>query len=137
MNKYRYRRIRVPGRIDIEHLMRRRPIGDAPGRTETGADKLAFARAALVQLLAIWRIDRLVVGVVELLLIHVEPDAGPLQTRGSLLRSGARRNHRGGCSADDGPAAHHVSFAAIAVHRASGVSPLSKQPNSLQKYLNK
>src|SRR6266852_3074027 len=122
MNKYHDRRFRVRGRIDIQHLGRRRPIGDPPRRTETGADKLAFAGAALVQLIAIWRVDRLVVGVVKLFLIHVKPDAGPLRARRSLLRSSAGRNHRGGSSADDGPAAHQISFAAIAVHRTSGIS---------------
>src|SRR6266481_1322776 len=121
MNKYHDRRFRGRGRIDIQHLVRRRPIGDPPGRTETGADQLAFAGAALVQLVAIWRIDRLVVGVVKLFLIHVKPDAGPLGPRRSLLRSSAGRNHGGGSSADDGPAAHQISFAAIAVHRASAV----------------
>src|SRR5258708_36666350 len=122
MNKYHDRRFRVRGPIDIQHLVRRRPIGDTPRRAETGADKLAFAGAALVHLGAIWRVDRLVVGVVKLFLIHVKPDAGPLGAGRSLLRSSAGRNHSGGSSADDGPAVHQISFAAIAVHRTSGVS---------------
>src|SRR5260370_30943868 len=116
MNKYHDREFRVRGRIDIQHLVRRRPMGDTPRRADTGADKLAFAGAALVELIAIWRVDRLVVGVVKLFLIHVKPDARPLGARRSLLRSSARRNHGGGSSADDGPAAHQISFAAIAVH---------------------
>src|SRR5215470_15280586 len=119
MNKYHDRRFRVGGRIDIQHLVRRRPIGDTLGLTETGADKLAFAGAALVQLVAIWRVDRLVVGVVKLFLIHVKPDAGPLAARRSLLRSSAGRNHSGSGGANDGPAAHQISLAAIAVHHAS------------------
>src|SRR5262245_46277103 len=106
MNKYHDRRFRVRGRIDIQHLVRRRPVGDTLGLTETGAHRLAFAGAALVQLVAIWRVDRLVVGVVKLFLIHVKPDAGPLGTGRSLLRSRAGRNRGGGSSADDGPAAH-------------------------------
>src|SRR6266853_4826209 len=122
MNKYHDRRFRVRGRIDIQHLVRRRPVGDTPGRTETGADQLAFAGAALVELIAIWRVDRLVVGVVKLFLIHVKPDAGPLGARRGLLCNGAGRNHGGGSGANDGPAAHQISFAAIAVHRTSGVS---------------
>src|SRR5258707_4239569 len=130
MNKYRDRRIPVPGRIDIQHLVRRRPIGDTPGRAETGADKLAFAGAALVELIAIWRVDRLVVGVVEFFLIHVEPDAGPLRARRSLLRRGTGRNHGGGGGADDGPAAHQIFFAAVAVHRTSGIPrPLVTAPD--------
>src|SRR5258707_2834077 len=121
MNKYHDRRFRGPGRIDIQHLVRRRPIGDPLRRTETGTDKFACAGAALVELIAIWRVDRLVVGVVKLFLIHVKPDARPLGARRSLLRSSAGRNHGGGSGADDGPAAHQVSFAAIAVHRVSAV----------------
>src|SRR6267143_1373640 len=121
MNKYHDRRFRVAGRIDIQHLVWRRSIGDPPRRPETGADKLAFAGAAPVQLVAIWRVDRLVVGVVEFFLIHVEPDAGPLRARRSLLRRGTGRNHGGGGGADDGPAAHQIFFAAIAVHRTSGI----------------
>src|SRR6266436_6885669 len=115
------RRLLVAGRINIQHLVWRRSVGDPPRRPETGADKLAFAGAAPVQLIAIWRVDRLVVGVVEFFLIHVEPDAGPLRARRGLLRRGAGRNHAGGSGADDGPAAHQISFAAIAVHRTSGV----------------
>src|SRR5260370_18961007 len=122
MNKYHDRRFRVRGPIDIQHLVRRRPIGDPPRRTETGADQLAFAGAALVELIAIWRVDRLVVGVVKLFLIHVKPDAGPLGARRGLLCSGAGRDHSDGGGSPDGPAAHQISFAAIAVHRTSGVS---------------
>src|SRR5260370_8008608 len=103
MNKYHDRRFGVRGRIDIQHLVRRRPIGDTPRRAETGADKLAFAGAALVELIAIWRVDRLVVGVVKLFLIHVKPDARPLGARRSLLRSSPRRNHAAGPRPDDGP----------------------------------
>src|SRR5262245_2676926 len=121
VNEYDYRRIPVPGWIDIQHLVRRGPIGNALRRTETGADKLAFARAASVQLIAVWRIDRLVVGVVELILIHVKPDAGPLRVGCDLLRRSAGRNHcRRGGGTYDGPSAHQISFAAIVVHRTSG-----------------
>src|SRR6266446_5413996 len=112
MNKYHDRRFRVRGRVDIQHLVRRRPVSDPPRRTEMGADKLAFAGAAPVQLVAIWRVDRLVVGVVKLFLIHVKPGAGSLRARRSLLRRGAGRYHGGGSSADDGPAAHQISFVA-------------------------
>src|SRR5262249_33272652 len=131
MNKYRYRRIRVPGRINIEHLMQRRPIGNLPWLTEASADKLAFAGAAPVELIAIWRVDRLVVGVVQFFLIHIKPDAGPLRARRSLLSSSAGRYHRSGRGAYDGPAAHQISLDAIAVHRDSGVSRLSKQTQLL------
>src|SRR5258708_9581559 len=128
MNNYRDRRILVPGRIDIQHLVRRRPIGHTPGRAETGADKLAFAGAALVELITIGRVDRLVVGVVEFFLIHVEPDAGPLRAWRSLLRCSAGRNHRGGSGAKDRPRAPQIFFLLSLAPRTPLISPPVYQP---------
>ena len=65
------RRVRPLGRVDVEHLDRGRTVGHAPGLTEARAHLLAFRLPPLVKLRGIRRIDRLVVGVVELLLIHV------------------------------------------------------------------
>src|SRR5262249_30328194 len=77
---------------------------------------------ALVHLNAIWRVDRLIVGVVKLFLIHVEPDEGPLRARDSLLRGDTGRNRRSGGRAYDGPPAHYNSLAVIPAHQSSGVS---------------
>src|ERR1700736_3905638 len=100
--------------------MRRRPIRDSLGRSEARADELTVAGATLAHLIAIWSVDRLVVSVVKLFLVHVEPDARPLRPRRSLLRRGTGLNYVGGGISYNGPAAHRVSFAAIAAHRSSG-----------------
>src|SRR5262252_4698204 len=117
----------IPGRINVEHLMRGGPIGHSHGRTEALTDEFAYAGTAPVHLIAIWCVDRLVVGIVKLVLIHIEPDEGSLLPRCALLCSGAGRNDGGG-RAYNGPTAHQISFAAIVIHRSStpgtaGVSP--------------
>src|ERR1700730_9634252 len=96
VNEHRHWRIPNPRRVDVEHLMRCRPIRDSLGRSEALADELTVAAATLAHLIAIWGVDRLVVGVVKLFLVHVEPDARPLRARCGLLRSSTGRNHGGG-----------------------------------------
>ena len=62
------------GREQVELLDRLRPVGQALRRAEARAHAVAVEHVALVHLVAVRRIDDLVVGVVELLLVHVEPD---------------------------------------------------------------
>src|SRR5262249_16348551 len=61
-----------------ESLDRRRPVGEAVGRAEAFAGELAVAGAALEDVVAIGGVDQLVIGVVEILLVHIEPDQWPL-----------------------------------------------------------
>src|SRR5215470_15902167 len=121
VNEHRHWRISAASRIDVEHLIGRGAVSHALGGTEVLANEFADADPPLVHLIAIWRVDRLVVGVVELFLIHVEPDEGALWARSSL-RGGTGRNRRGGGRTYNGPPAHQFSFAAIAVHQSSGES---------------
>ena len=94
--------IRGLGGEDVEGLHRSRAVGEALGRAEALANDLAVADAALEDVIAIGRIDELIVGVVELLLVHVEPDswtlgARLLRQRGATRRSSGRagRQHGG------------------------------------------
>src|SRR5262249_56150374 len=68
------RRVRLTGAVDVELLDLGRAIGDALGRADGSARPLAVGDAALGDLLAIGRVDDLIVGVVERLLVHVEPN---------------------------------------------------------------
>src|SRR5262249_62164852 len=66
------------GGEDVERLHRRRPVGEALGRAEAFAGELAVAGAAFEDVVAIGGVDELVISVVEILLVHVEPDQRPL-----------------------------------------------------------
>ena len=86
--------IRGLGGEDVEGLHRSRAVGEALGRAEALANDLAVADAALEDVIAIGRIDELIVGVVELLLVHVEPDQWPLGPRAPVRPRRARRHRR-------------------------------------------
>src|SRR5437588_527320 len=88
------RRVRLLGAVDVEPLDFARPIGDALRHADRGAGALAVENAALGDLLAIGRVDDLIVGVVELLLVHVEPHARTFCPR-RLRQRRAARGHRG------------------------------------------
>jgi hypothetical protein len=45
----------------------------------------AFNRTAMAELLRIGGVFQLIVGIVELLLVHVEPNQWPLRTRGHII----------------------------------------------------
>src|SRR5262249_33625393 len=93
MNEDIDRRVRLTGAVDVELLDLGRAVGDALGRADDGARPLAVGDAALGDLLAIGRVDNLVIGVVERLLVHVEPNERTLGAR--LLRPrGSARGHR-------------------------------------------
>ena len=74
----------LAARKQIELLDLGRTVGEPLGRTEPRAHPVAVELVALVHLVAVRRIDRLVIGVVERLLVHVEPDQRSFRAR--LLR---------------------------------------------------
>ena len=78
MDEHAHGSVRHLGGEDVEGLDRRRPIGEALGRAEAFAGELAVAGAALEDVVAVGGVDELVIGVVEILLVHVEPDQRPL-----------------------------------------------------------
>src|SRR5215831_11636910 len=88
------RRVRLPGAVDGELLDLGRAVGDALGRADGGARPLAVGDAALGDLLAIGRVDDLIIGVVERLLVHVEPNERTLGARLLRPRGSARGNRR-------------------------------------------
>src|SRR5262249_17711123 len=94
------RRVRLPGAVDVELLDLARAVGDALGRADGSARPLAVGDAPLGNLLAIGRVDDLIIGVVERLLVHVEPNERTLGARLLRPRGSARRDGgaaRGGC----------------------------------------
>ncbi len=76
-----HRRVRRLGTIDVELLDLGRPIGEALGQPQHCARFLAVGDAALADLVTIGGIDDLVIGVVELVLVHVEPHPRPFPAR--------------------------------------------------------
>ena len=76
---------------NVERLDLGRPVGDALRIAEPRARPLARGVAARHHLRAVRRIDLLVVGVVERLLVHVEQDQ---RTFGVAWRSGTGRSWR-------------------------------------------
>src|SRR2546426_2881761 len=75
VDEYVDRRVGARGGIDVQTLDRCRAVRVAPGRAKSRADGFAVGRVALDELLAVWRPGTLVVGGVELGLIHVAPHA--------------------------------------------------------------
>src|SRR5262249_24209805 len=103
------RRGRALGCPDVEGLDGRRAVGEALRCAEASAHRVAVRDVAPGDLLLVGRVHALVVGVVELGLIHVEPDPrplGPLRERGRRRRAGARR--RG--AKDGAPRDRHFAF---------------------------
>src|SRR5262249_43151763 len=64
--------------VDVDTLDLARTVLEAQRLAEHGARDRAVGIAPGVDLVAVGRIDRLVVGIVERLLVHVEPDERPL-----------------------------------------------------------
>jgi hypothetical protein len=89
------RRVRARGAVDVELLDFGSPISDALGRADDSACSRAVGKAALRDLLAIGCIDDLIVGIVERLLVHVEPNERSLGARW-LRPHGSARADRGG-----------------------------------------
>ena len=73
------RRVRLGRREHVELLHRGRAVGDTLRRAEPRPHAVAVEHVALVDLIAVRRVDELVVGVVERLLVHVEPDQRALR----------------------------------------------------------
>ena len=82
VDEHGHRRPGVARAIDIELLDRRRAVALAQRGTEAHASKFTRLREARHELVAVGRIDRLVVGVVQLLLVVVEENARPLDAGG-------------------------------------------------------
>src|SRR6266508_6773772 len=90
-------RVRRLGCEDVEPLDRGRAIGEALGRAEALAHELAVPGKALEDVVEVGRIDQLIIGVVEVLLVHVEPDQRTLlarRLRSPLRHGGAARGGR-------------------------------------------
>ena len=84
------RRVRRGATKNIELFVFAGPIGDALRRSENSPRPLARRNSAGNDPIAIGRIDGLVIGVVERLLVHVEPDERPF----GFPRRGGRRSQR-------------------------------------------
>ena len=78
-------------RIEVEPFDRRRPVGKPLRRAEARAHLFAVGRVAIDDLRQVGGVFRLVVGVVQLLLVQVEPDARPLLAHRSSRRLRYRR----------------------------------------------
>lgn len=92
------RRVRRLGGVEIEPLDRCRAVSQPLGRPNTRTHRLAVGHVAAGDLALVRRIDALVVGVIEFLLVQVEPDQRPLHARRrSRLRE--RRVSRHHCRA--------------------------------------
>src|SRR5207244_2205328 len=74
VDEYVDRRVGLARCKEIEFLDLGRAVGKPLRRTEPRPHAVAVELVALVHLVAVRRIDRLVIGVVERLLVHVEPD---------------------------------------------------------------
>src|SRR5262249_53854209 len=101
------RRVRALGDVDVELLDLAWAVRRAPRRAKALARELVVGRVAGVDLVAVRGVDRLVVGVVELCLVHFEPHAWPLGARRlgrTVLRtSRARHRSRGGEGSEKRP----------------------------------
>src|SRR6266511_6241408 len=74
MNEDAHGSVRDSGGEYVERLDRRWPGGETLGRAEPFAGELAVAGATLEDVVAIGGVDELVIGVIEILLVHVEPN---------------------------------------------------------------
>ena len=74
MQIYGDRSVRRGGEIQIELFLRRRTVGDAARRAQPIAGKVAVAGVAQQDLRHVRRVFDLCVGVVQLRLVHVQPD---------------------------------------------------------------
>src|SRR5262249_21307644 len=127
------RRVRLSGAVDVELLDLGRSVGNAGGSADRGARALAVGNPALGDLVAVGRVDDLVVGVVELLLVHVEPDSWTLGARGLRPRAAARGHCRAaGGGKDTAPRGvvvlhGHAAFVMVPPLALSTTSGLSNQ----------
>ncbi len=126
MHEHVDRRVRHLRREDIEPLDRGRTIGEALGRPQALAHQLAVADTALQHRLDVGRVDCLVVGLVEVLLVHIAPDQRALGAR-RLLRP-LRQRGRGGSEHRAGGSAGQERAAGQVVVRMHGVHAIMPKP---------
>src|SRR5438477_12222664 len=86
------------GCVDVEPLDGGGAIGITSRSAQTSAHHLAVGGVALDDLLQVRRVNALVIGGVELSLVHVEPHARPLDARSRrrLLSNGRTRGDKHG-----------------------------------------
>ena len=111
VNEDRDRRVRLWRAINIEPFDRRRAVGEAQRLAEPRQRRGAVGEPPLADLVAVRRVDDLVVGVVELLLVHIEPDDRAFDFA-SLRRS------RSSCSSF--PQRLHCAFGAVRINQFGG-----------------
>src|SRR5262249_28430516 len=111
MDEDQHRRVRAPGLVNVELLDLARPIGDALRLVEDFARDLVVVDAPLVDGPGVEGIDVLVIGVVDILLVHIEPDQRPLDARWRLGRAALRGGRRGGKYNSAGSGAREQSAA--------------------------
>src|SRR5437899_8538572 len=123
VNKYVDRSVGTPRGEHVESLDGRRTIGESQRVPQPSARDFAVRRVATGTLRWIGCVDALVVGVVELLLVEVEPQARPLRPgrvlRGLAERVTRRREHgpgRAGLEKCPTREAARVSFPAHLMH---------------------
>src|SRR6267142_4679445 len=92
--------VRARGCKDIEPFDGRGSVGKSPRGTDPRTRRFAVGRIAPGDLRLVGRVDALVVGVVELFLVQVEPNARPFRAgwllRGLGRRRAGSRSHRAG-----------------------------------------
>ena len=114
MQKDADRSVPPRGLVDVKLLDLRWAVGKALG-FETGAYRLAPRRAPFADLLLVRCPDTLVVGVIKLLLVHLEPDTRSLHPwclLGGLLRQRRARHNccSGGASRFEHRPPRHTAF---------------------------
>jgi hypothetical protein len=90
-------RVRLLRRVDVEALDRRRPVGEALRRAEALDGGFAVPGAPPPELLLVGSVFALVVGGVELHLIHIEPDARAFFAHCRAVHLLLRRGRPGAC----------------------------------------
>src|SRR5262249_46186421 len=90
MDQERNRRVGAAGAIEVDRLDCARSVRDPLRLAQAGTHLRAFDRAALRKLLRIGGVFELVGGVVELLLVHVQPHARAFRTHGVSATLGSR-----------------------------------------------
>ena len=106
MNEQEDRRVRLSCAIDVELLKLARPVGQTQRLAEPRACRVADARDALLDLIAHRRVKPLIVGGIELDLIHVHPYQRAFLVRRWAQLAGDRIRRLRACDICDGRGGH-------------------------------